>query len=96
MLDRLQAAFERQRQFTADASHELRTPLTIIELETNRALERRRSPEEYERALQVIQSENEWMSRLVNELLTLARLDAGQTVMRSRGARLERSGGGSG
>ncbi|MEJ2757812.1 MAG: HAMP domain-containing protein, partial [Anaerolineales bacterium] len=42
MLDRLQAAFERQRQFTSDASHELRTPLTIIELEANRALERPR------------------------------------------------------
>ena len=83
MLARLQAAFERQRQFTADASHELRTPLTIIELESNRALEHRRSPEEYATALGVIQSENEWMSRLVNELLTLARMDAGQTVMRS-------------
>ena len=34
---------------------------------------------EYEQALQIIQSENEWMSRLVNELLLLARLDAGQT-----------------
>ncbi len=82
MLSRLQAAFERQRRFTADASHELRTPLTIIELEANRALEHRRSPEEYAAALGVIQSENERMSRLVNELLTLARMDAGQTLMR--------------
>jgi signal transduction histidine kinase len=82
MLDRLQNAFERQRQFTADASHELRTPLTIIELESSRALDRHRSPEEYEKALAIIQSENEWMSQLVNELLTLARMDAGQLVMR--------------
>ena len=79
MLDRLQAAFERQRQFTADASHELRTPLTIIELESNRILERRRPVEEYEAALRIIQSENEWMSRLVDQLLTLARMDAGLT-----------------
>jgi signal transduction histidine kinase len=78
MLDRVQAAFERQRQFTADASHELRTPLAIIELEANRALERQRSSKEYESALQIIQSENEWMSHLVNELLLLARLDSGQ------------------
>jgi signal transduction histidine kinase len=83
MLARLQAAFERQRQFTADASHELRTPLAIIELESNRALERRRSIEEYEKTLQVIQSENEQMSRLINELLLLARMDSGQTVIRS-------------
>ncbi len=80
MLDRLQMAFERQRQFTNDASHELRTPLSIIELETNRALERPRSIGEYHKALTVIQVENEWMSSLVNELLTLARLDAGQVI----------------
>lgn len=78
MLDRLQAAFDRQRQFTADASHELRTPLTIIGLETGRALSGSRSIEDYQHALEVIQSENESMSRLVGELLTLARMDAGQ------------------
>lgn len=83
MLDRVQGAFERQRQFTADASHELRTPLSIIELEANRALERPRSAREYESALQTIQSENEWMSRLVNELLLLARLDAGQAALQA-------------
>jgi len=83
MLDRLQAAFERQRQFTADASHELRSPLAIIELESNRLLERKRTPEEYEKVLHLIQSENEWMSRLVNELLLLARMDAGQIALRS-------------
>jgi len=81
MLDRLQAAFERQRRFTADASHELRTPLTIIELEANRALEHRRQSGEYEKSMRIIQAENEWMSRLVNELLTLARMDAGQGVV---------------
>jgi heavy metal sensor kinase len=81
MLDRIQAAFQRQRQFTADASHELRTPLTIIELEANRGLEHPRSQKEYQEILTTIQSENEWMSRMVNELLTLARLDSGRTMM---------------
>ena len=81
MLARLQAAFERQRQFVADASHELRTPLTIVNLETSRALEAHRSPQEYERALQVIHSENDFMSHLVNDLLMLARMDNGQIAL---------------
>ena len=82
MLGRLQAAFERQRQFTADASHELRTPLTIVNLETTRALNARRPQQEYERVLKVIHSENEFMTRLVNNLLTLARMDAGQASLK--------------
>jgi signal transduction histidine kinase len=82
MLDRLQAAFDRQRRFTADASHELRTPLTIVGLEADQALSHRRSYDEYERAFKVIRSENDFMSRLVNDLLTLARMDAGQAVLK--------------
>ncbi len=82
MLARLQAAFNRQKQFTADASHELRTPLTIVNLEASRALEATRSANEYSRALHVIQTENDFMSRLVNNLLTLSRMDAGQTTLR--------------
>lgn len=81
MLDRLQAAFERQRQFTADASHELRSPLAIIALEADRALEHPRTTQEYEKGLRVIQAENAWMGRLVNELLLLARMDGGQAVL---------------
>jgi heavy metal sensor kinase len=84
MLARLQAAFERQRQFVADASHELRTPLTIVNLETSRALAARRPPQEYERALRVIHSENEFMSHLVNDLLTLARMDNGQVPLEKK------------
>ncbi len=83
MLDRLQAAFTRQRQFTADASHELRTPLTIVNLEASRALERRRSTEDYVHALTIIKSENEYMTHLVTDLLTLARMDAGQSSLRT-------------
>ncbi len=81
MLARLEAAFTRQRQFTADASHELRTPLTIINLETSHALAALRPAKEYQRALQVIQSENELMSQLVNDMLTLARMDARQASL---------------
>ena len=77
MLARLQAAFDRQRQFTADASHELRTPLSIIGVESEHALDHPRTPEEYQQALISIRHEYELMTRLVNNLLTLARVDAG-------------------
>jgi signal transduction histidine kinase len=80
MLARLEAAFMRQRQFTADASHELRTPLAIVGLEVERALAQAREPTEYVQVLAVVQAENAYMSRLVNDLLTLARADAGQAA----------------
>ncbi|MFL5629150.1 MAG: sensor histidine kinase [Ktedonobacteraceae bacterium] len=81
MLARLEAAFKRQTQFTADASHELRTPLTIIDLEINRALTQVERPEEYRQILEQIQAENEQMTYIVNNLLTLARADTGQLVL---------------
>jgi signal transduction histidine kinase len=82
MLDRLEEAFERQRQFTADASHELRTPLTIIDLEANRALTQALTPGEYQQAIALIQQENRTMTCLVNDLLTLARADSGQALFK--------------
>ncbi len=81
MIGRLQAAFERQRQFVADASHELRTPLTIINLEVGRTLSSHRPAREYQRALEVVEVEGERMTRLVNDLMTLARMDSGQTIL---------------
>ena len=81
MLSRLEVAFDRQRRFVADASHELRTPLTITNLEINQALAKHRSPAEYQRALQTINAENERMMRMVNDLMTLARMDSGQAIL---------------
>lgn len=82
MLERLEAAFERQRQFTADASHELRTPLTIVDLEAGRALSHELTPQENRQIMTVIQQENRHMARLVNDLLMLARADGGQSKLK--------------
>ena len=81
MLERLDAAFARQRRFTADASHELRTPLAIVDLEATRALDRPRTVEEYRQAMATIQQETGHMTRLVDDLLTLARADSGEAAL---------------
>jgi heavy metal sensor kinase len=78
MIARLDDAFRRQRQFTADASHELRTPLTAIKGQTEVALQRERDGEEYREVLTTVNSEVDRMIRLVASLLTLARADARQ------------------
>lgn len=77
MLARLDRAFESQRRFTGDASHELRGPLTALRGEVELALRREREPEEYRRVLQSNLQEVERLSRLAEDLLTLARSDAG-------------------
>lgn len=77
MIERLESAFQRQRQFTADASHELRTPLAIIEAESTLALNKKRTDTEYEKSLELISQETSFMSTLVDKLLFLARTDAG-------------------
>ena len=76
MFDRLQAAFERQQQFTADASHELRTPLAILRTNAELALSQARSPEEYRQTIEACLRAANRMSALVQGLLTLARADA--------------------
>lgn len=78
MLARLEASFHRQHRFTADASHELRTPLAIIRGEVDVTLEQERTPVEYAATLRSIGGETERMTRLVNDLLLLARSDAAE------------------
>lgn len=82
MLDRLQESFETQRRFTADASHELRTPVTAIVGHTNYLLRRTEPKQEQIDSLTVIRREAERMAKLVNDLLELARADAGFSIDR--------------
>lgn len=77
MLTRIQSAFETQRRFTADASHELRSPLTVIRGEIEVALRRARTPEEYREVLESTLEEAIRLSQISEDLLTLARADAG-------------------
>lgn len=81
MIGRLDEAFRRQRQFTADASHELRTPLTAIKGQTEVALQRDRDTEDYKQVLRGVNGEVDRMIRLVGSLLALARADAGQIAI---------------
>ncbi len=83
MLARLDAAFQRQRQFTADASHELRTPLTVMKTNIGVTLNRPRSIKQYETALTQVEGEVDRLTRLTNDLLLLARADASQANIES-------------
>lgn len=81
MLERIEAAFLRITQFTADASHELRTPVSLIRTEAELALRRSRNEAEYKESLQHILLEAERTTSLIEQLLALARADSGREVL---------------
>jgi signal transduction histidine kinase len=72
MLQRLEKAFEVQQQFVSSASHELRNPLASITSQLQMMLEKRRSQEEYEHALQSLLEDTQTLVALANGLLLLA------------------------
>lgn len=76
MFERLEAAFHRVTRFTADASHELRTPVAIIRTTAELARSKPRTEAEYREALDRILAESERTSRLIEDLMLLARADA--------------------
>jgi heavy metal sensor kinase len=79
LLDRLNASFERQKRFVADASHELRTPVAILCGETEVTLGKdARTEQEYRESLAILAAEAKRLKRIVEDLFTLARADAGQ------------------
>jgi heavy metal sensor kinase len=83
MLTRLQAAFQREHQFTADASHELRTPLAAMQTILSVVRERPRTPADYEHALDDLVYETERLRALVENLLRLARSDQQSAASRT-------------
>ncbi|WP_434310647.1 sensor histidine kinase [Hominifimenecus sp. rT4P-3] len=72
MIERLQKAFENERQFSSDVSHELRTPITVILSQCDYALEKGHTPEEYQKTLESIQIQGKRMSALCAQLLELS------------------------
>jgi len=82
MADQVEATQQSQRDFVANVSHELKTPLTSIQGFPQALLDGTAStPEATARAVRIVHDEAERMHRLVDELLILARFDAGQMVM---------------
>jgi heavy metal sensor kinase len=84
MLARIEASFKSITQFTADASHDLRTPVAVIRATAEITLRKPRAPEEYRRALSTILETSVDTSELLENLLTLARADAGAAGMEMR------------
>lgn len=78
---RLEASFAQQRQFTSDAAHELRTPITVMLTQTQTALNRERGAAEYRATVEACQRAAQRMRKLMESLLELARLDAGQETL---------------
>ena len=75
LLDRLQSAFARERQFTSDASHELRTPISSVQGTLEVLIRKERKPEEYTEKILFCLTELQKMSYTINQLLLLARID---------------------
>jgi two-component system, OmpR family, sensor kinase len=77
LLGRLERTLQDQRRFMADASHELRTPVSVARTVTDVTLGQPRSADEYREALVTIASQTRRLARMVDDMFTLARADAG-------------------
>jgi signal transduction histidine kinase len=84
MLDRIEAAFARERMFLDDASHELRTPIAVLRAELEMALLESGDPAATERSLRSALEEADRLSHLSEDLLVLARATAGRLPLRRR------------
>lgn len=75
MIQRLDEAFEAERQFASDASHELRTPMAVILAQCDEAMDADLSPEEYRQALRVIHRQGRRMNRMIADMLECMRME---------------------
>jgi len=83
LVARLRAALQTQRQFMADASHELRTPVSVVRAAADVTLSRpHRDEHEYREAFAIVGGQARRLSRLVEDMLVLARVDAGGYELR--------------
>lgn len=90
LLSRLDLSFEQQQRFMADASHELRTPVAIVRGEADVSLTRDdRNSSEYRESIEIMQKEAERMSRIIEDLFTLTRADAGENPIQLTSVYLE-------
>jgi signal transduction histidine kinase len=80
----VEETFSHMRRFMADAAHELRTPLSVVRARAEVALQRARDPNEYADALRGIERETMRLGRIVEDLLMLARADAGERRIEHR------------
>lgn len=83
MLDRLQAALERERGFVAEAGHELRTPLALLRAELDFAVHYADSEQELRDAVQTASEETDRLVQLAGDLLLIASTDQGRLPLRS-------------
>ncbi len=77
MFERLESAFEAEKQFTSDVSHELRTPTAVILAQCEYAIGENISQEDKEDVLETVQRQALKMSNLISDLLNLIRMDRG-------------------
>ncbi|MEN6336038.1 MAG: HAMP domain-containing sensor histidine kinase [Phycisphaerales bacterium] len=89
MFARLNAAMRQQEQFTADAAHDLRTPLAVMKSTLQTLQIRPRTVAEYQESVNDLLRDIDRMERLVQQLLTLARLDAADKVSDPTEVRLD-------
>jgi two-component system OmpR family sensor kinase len=82
MLDRLQAALERERDFVADAGHELRSPLALLRTELELALRQARTAKELRAAVSRSSNEVDRLAQLAEDLLLMARTERGRLLLR--------------